>query len=264
MASPPEASPRASDAASASRDALTALGLLDTPLLTRSTPADGRANEALLLVPGAGYATSAAACGALVPSGLWSTEPFAREFGLAAGSMVEYVAWAISNGVRPVVLREHGAEAVTAALESLEADVRTSARRLRVVIAAHSEGGAGAVRALRDHPSWIGASCQAVATAGLRVVGLALLDSVHSSKDVPPKGSAVEAFLRSGAAVNWVVSSAPLDDTSPKPWVRGGLLSGVLARSAGGTRHLAVPSTARESACRFLGQMLATARGADE
>ena len=257
-------------AAAAARDALSALGLLATPLATRTTPANtwvGETDtedtiaEAMLLIPGAGYATVARVTGELVPSGLWSTELFAREAGLEFGSMVPYVGWALSIGVRPIVLREHSAEAVAGALVSLESEVHASGRSLHVVIAAHSEGGAGAVRALSDHAAWVGSvgASQAVAKAGLRVVGVALLDSVHASKDMPPEGSAVEAFLRGGAAVNWVVSSAPLDDTKPKPWVRGGFLGGVLARSAGGTNHLAVPSTARESACQFLGQRLVVA-----
>ena len=251
-------------AAASARDALTALGLLATPLSSRTTPADSWVSETLLLVPGAGYATVAQECGELVPSGLWSTELFAREVGLESGSMVSYVSWALSIGVRPIVLREHSAEAVAGALASLESDVHASGRSLHVVIAAHSEGGAGTVRALGDHAGWVGTvgTSQAVAKAGLRVVGVALLDSVHSSKDMPSEGSAVEAFLRSGAAVNWVVSSAPLDDSKPKPWVRGGFLGGVLARSAGGTNHLAVPSTARKSACHFLGQRLYASRDA--
>ena len=93
----------------------------------------------------------------------------------------------------------------------------------------------------------------------VELVGIALLDSVHSSRDLPCRGSRAEAFLSGGAVVNWVASTQPLDHAKPKPWVKGGLLGGVLARSAGVSDHLAVPSAACDSACAFLAQRLALA-----
>ena len=137
----------------------------------------------------------------------------------------------------------------------IEAVAKSSSRRLlRVVIVAHSEGGVG-VPALREHPKWL--VRDSGDEIGVEVVGVALLDSVHASRDLPPAGSVAADYLLSGAVVNWLSSAAPLDDTQPKPWARGGVLGGTQVRSAGGTDHLTVPSSACDSVCAFLADRLA-------
>ena len=234
------------------RAALGSLGLAATPH-HRTTSSKESDDAILILVPGAGYAANS---DELIPSGLWSTGKFAQDNGLDVGSMIKYVEWALENRIRPVVLRSHEAAEVASAFEELESTVRSAGgRRVPVVVAAHSEGGAGLVSALRDHESWTSPDDD----AALRLVGIALLDSVHAAKDSPPKGSQAASFLRSGAVTNWVVSAQPLGDPKPKPWVKDGVSGGVLARSAGTADHLHVPAAAREAACAFLGARLGAA-----
>ena len=251
-----------------SRALLSSLGLSSTPHMRSSST---ESPCVLLLVPGAGHAdVDDAAADGLVPCGLWSTAKHAVEHGLQIASMGGYVTWALScaagGGVRPVVLRSHSDEAVASALDSLEADASpkcsNGTRPLRIVIAAHSEGGAAVVRALCQRESWLpnmGPTPAAVLESGtpVELSGVALLDSVHSSKDLPPKGSRAAAYMRSGAVINWVTSGEPLGHPKPRPWVRDGLLGGVLACSAGSTEHLAVPSAVCEAACAFLELRLA-------
>mmetsp|Transcript_5545 Transcript_5545/g.14651 ORF Transcript_5545/g.14651 Transcript_5545/m.14651 type:complete len:280 (+) Transcript_5545:120-959(+) len=216
----------------------------------------------LLLIPGGGHASvHGAADDELAPCGLWSTAKFAQEHGLEVGTMIRYIEWALKCGtgasrlghhVQPVVLRSYAPETIVAALDKLEAEARARGHNTPVVIAAHSEGGAAAVQVLRDHERWV----SGYEGAAIHISGMALLDSVHSYKDLPPKGSQVGAFLLSGAVVNWVSSSAPLDSVKPKPWVKDGVLGGVRARSAGTNAHLEVPSAAFSAVCSFLLQRL--------
>lgn len=264
----------------AARDTLTNLGLQLTSHARSLRNEDDDHNSVMVLVPGGGLADVQPTEEIdLVPTGLWSTAKFALDRGLAVASMSRYVSWALnvgestssmsasSNGkcsgpacaalkVRPVVLRCHTPEAITSAIMDIEAVAKSSSRRLpRVVIVAHSEGGVGVLRALREHPKWL--VRDSGDEIGVEVVGVALLDSVHASRDLPPAGSVAADYLLSGAVVNWLSSAAPLDDTQPKPWARGGVLGGTQVRSAGGTDHLTVPSSACDSVCAFLADRLA-------
>ncbi len=227
---------------------LASLGLLATPH-ARSTANGHSCDGILLLIPGAGHATAAA--DDTIPCGLWSTAKFASEQGLERGSMQNYVSWALGAQLKPVVLGSHAASAVLSAFDSIESGARAAGRRLPIVVAAHSEGAASLVAFLRDQERW---TCGMDAECG--IAGVALLDSVHSSKDLPPKGSRGAAWLQGDAVVNWVASDEALDHVKPKPWCKGGIMGGVPVRSAGTAAHLLVPWTACEAACAFLDRRL--------
>lgn len=236
------------------QEALTALGLLATPHARSTTACPFDCYECdgmMLLIPGAGHATATEHTDNNVPSGLWSTANLAAERGLEVGSMLKYISWALGARLKPIVLRSNAASAVLSAIEAIETELRSRGRRLPVVIAAHSEGGASLMAVLRDHERW---TCGSEVAVG--IAGVALLDSVHSSKDMPPQGSCGAAWLQGGAVINWVVSTEALGHEKPKPWVKSGIMGGVRVRSAGTTAHLLVPWTACEAACAFLGGRL--------
>ena len=119
------------------------------------------------------------------------------------GTMQGYIAWAQAVQIRPVVLGSHSAEAIATALAALDAAAQRTGQLVPVVIAAHSEGGSGGVRAVvRAHDPWLsaddagmdaGGRAADVGRGGIHIVGIALLDSVHSAKDLPGAGDAVAA-----------------------------------------------------------------------
>ena len=266
---------------------------------------DRNCRALLLLVPGSGFAEQSPSAAdddsLLVPSGLWSTEKFAEEAGLDDGSMVPYVAWALHNGMRPLVLRGNSESDIAAALESIKclaaesltngvASSSSSASSssappsllassssprntnvgelmpITVALVAHSEGGAAVVRLIRSHPQYFNDTPSPSDGLNTSVVVrcVALLDSVHTAKDLPPAGSAGAAFLsgagdnKSKRCVNWVQSRAPLDSQKPKPWVKNGTSGGCNVRSAGTMDHLRVPAVAMPSVLRFIGGAMGT------
>ena len=273
------AAPTTAVACALSRRLLTRLGLEPTPTMfsTTAAAAAATAQPCLLLVPGAGFADTMAEFSPeeQVPSGLWSTLQFATSHGLVRGSMVRYVLWvcvcvrvpacvwacgphvchiaivphplsqAIRHGVRPVVLRSRSDECVAAALDELA----SAPPPARLLVAAHSEGGASVVRVLvGGQPSL--RAC---------IVGMVLLDSVHAARDLAGAGLAAEEarqFLLSEAVVHYVSSPQPLGHAKPKPWVKAGASGGVKVRSAGTSYHLSVPAAACDAACAFFERRL--------
>ena len=210
-------SPASGQATSAqeAQEALTALGLLATPHARSTTACPFDCCECdgmMLLIPGAGHATATEHTDDNVPSGLWSTANLAAERGLEVGSMLKYISWALGARLKPIVLRSNAASAVLSAIEAIETELRSRGRRLPVVIAAHSEGGASLMAVLRDHECW---ACGSDAEVAVGIAGVALLDSVHSSKDMPPQGSCGAAWLQGGAVINWVVSTEALGHEQP-------------------------------------------------
>ena len=272
------------------RTALTELGLAATAHVrtTRAATVDLNSSDSdsgstsssfLLLVPGSGFAEetdTASEAPLIVPSGLWSTKKFASAAGLDVGTMLPYVKWALEQGVRPVVLRGNSEAAIASALDSTVA----AAPHATVAVVAHSEGGASLVRLIRNRPEYFqmqqpaplpGASGAADGIGPSAIVRCCvLLDSVHSSKDLPAAGSPAAGFLSGSSCgraghgndtnapncINWVQSNAPLDSLKPKPWTKGGLSGGCAVRSAGTSNHLRVPFAAMPSALAFLHNQL--------
>ena len=103
----------------------------------------------------------------------------------------------------------------------------------RIVVAAHSLGGAAVVqRCRRAHKKRQSMPC-----------ALALLDSTHKGA-LPPL-----------CTIHWCVSQKPLDDPSPRPWSRD--KSGCI-RSAGTRDHKRVPDQCVDSVFKFLDACSAT------
>ena len=260
--------------ADASRKALGKLGLevtKDRRTVTLNKYSSER--NIVLLVPGSGHADETVQSGTnscqgndeivpegLVPSGLWSSAKFAEEAGLDIASMVQYIQWALNHDIQPVVLRGNTESDIEETLNILHESFSNTTRRVAVV--AHSEGGASVVRLLQKKP-WlfcIDSKQQPVEDSKQRttlVHCVALLDSVHTAKDIPHVRTPGANFLQNkekgqNRCINWVQSSEPLDSIKPKPWVKNGVSGCCPVRSAGTSDHLRVPAAAMSSVLHFI------------
>ena len=123
----------------------------------------------LLLVPGAGVAGVAAVTGVGCDAALaestpapWSTLKLVDKHGPAVATTEPYHAWARQHRVSAHTLTSNSVDSVATALAGC---------RGRLLIAAHSEGGASVVEVVRKR-RWAPAE-------GAELCGVALLDSVH-------------------------------------------------------------------------------------
>ena len=175
-----------------------------------SRGATTHAAPALLLVPGGGFDGV----------GVWST--------LQYPSLETYCKRAIQRGWGIVCAPSMTGSAKQDA-EVLQGAYTVAARSGdgRVVVAAHSLGGAAMVQRCR----------RAHKRRAPLPTALALLDSTHKGA-LPPV-----------ATVHWCASGKPLDDPAPRPWMRGNCSH---VRSAGTRDHKAVPGVCVDSVFKYL------------
>ena len=188
----------------------------------------------LICVPGAGVAGAAAAAGTNDRSGgpgLWSTKKLLQKHGADVATTEPYHCWAEQHGVVALTLSNNSPDAIVSALTACSG---------AVLIAAHSEGGKNLIEVALKRAS----DLQFLRQRGVRVVGAALLDSVH--KGPLPLAGEEDALLTPAATLSFVCSSKPLGDLQPKPWVENGVMHGTQTRSAGTSEHLLVPHAASQ------------------
>ena len=209
----------------------------------------------MMIVPGSGSPDA----------GLWSTLGLLREAGPDIGSVLAYLEHARRLGWGTVVLCPNAnfqpsAQDSTARAESRRAlpgsesaeahavsvwEQVVKPTTARVLIVAHSTGGAAALHI---------ASCDPLAFAA-RVHAIALLDSVH--KKLPTTDAGVRDLCRTRAC-NFVASAAPLGNGCPKPWHSQApvVAAGCICKSGGHTDHARVPAAALPAVFDFLSHSL--------